>query len=112
MHQARDEAVPDWIGRVSHDDGNCGSCPLQRWQGGRHSGNKDIDLQPHEFLCNLGKSLVLALYGAPFDHEILSFNVAEFAHALHERGLTTGSSPTPYCAEKPDAPDLSPLLRA
>src|SRR5262249_49874439 len=35
MHQARDEAVSDGIGRVGHDDGNLARCLLNGRQGGR-----------------------------------------------------------------------------
>jgi hypothetical protein len=92
MHQARDEAVSNRIGRVGHDNGNCGGCPLQRRQGSRYPGDKEIDFQSHELRRNLRKSLIPSFQRAPLDDEILSFDIAKLVHALHECGVRAGSS--------------------
>ena len=77
--QTGDEAAAHGIGNEGENDGNGGGRVLGGLGRQRRRCNDDIDLEPHEFGCQRGQLLLLACRPAVLDHEVLSFDPAQFA---------------------------------
>ena len=88
--ETRGITIADRIGRNRRDDGNRGSGLLQRAIRLRTRGNDGVDFQAHEFRYEAGQAISFAVAIAFCKGEIGTADVAQLAHALHERVITAG----------------------
>jgi hypothetical protein len=75
-------------------------------------GDNDTDLEPDEFGGNLGDPLVAPLRPAVLDHDVSTFDPAEFAHPLHKGGGPSASGRGGTRPQKADSRRFRRLLRA
>src|SRR5262249_24587814 len=84
--QTRNEAGAHRIPRRREDDWNgCGRllCRQYRWGPRR---DDDIDLEPDELRCDLGKALGAPLSPAILDRDVATLDPTDLAQPLHESG--------------------------
>src|SRR5262245_14168185 len=86
MREARDEAIPNRISGITHDNWNCAGCLLHGTYSCRCTQHDNVDIQSHHLGGKVGKSFVKSLGKAPLDGKILAFDVSEIAHPLRESG--------------------------
>src|SRR5439155_25681127 len=69
-----------------------------------------IDLEVYEIGCKSRQGFVFAFREAPFDEQVLAFDVAQLAHSLQECAVIACAFLSRLHAEVTDAPDFSLAL--
>ena len=82
---AHGKPVANGITRHSEDDGNGRGGVLQRAVGGRSRGHDDVNFQARQFCGESRKALVFPVSETCLNAEVRALDIAEPAHALHER---------------------------
>jgi hypothetical protein len=109
---ARGKALADRITHDRADDGNGHGGVLQRAVDGRPRCHDDVNFQTHQFRGEGRKALGFPVSEACLNDEVRTLDIAELAHALHERIVAAGIQRRLARSEveKPDARNFRLLL--
>ena len=75
--QAGHQALANRIDRIPHDDGNFGVDPPHRIGGERHARDNEVNIQLCKLRRDASETFIFSVRKAPFDGEILSFDIAQ-----------------------------------